>query len=303
MLCLMAGWGCAAATPYRYGHRPQPGVVEPKEVVMEEGKPQKTLDRFAWIVGTPARILPLNGKINHHQLSPETAAKLKEYIEKNNLTDVYVYVNHYDPKGQWQRLRENTLVSPVWKYSVGVFSWIGYTLLPNRVFGGDQYNPYTNSLYLNSDVPAVALHEAAIAKNVHSRPFPGTYAVINELPIISLANHGRAVSDILGYARMENDWETERDTYHVVYPRMGMECTAPAGTFIAAWWSAPALAVGGAAAGHVAGRTMAARRGAEQESSKPTADAPPDGVQQASHLEKLSPAEPSLFPLERLPKP
>ncbi len=256
--CLLIGSGCAVA-PYQFGHRPQPDVVAPGTMVIEEGKPSKTLDRFAWVIGTPARILPLDSRINRHALSPETTAKLKDYLEKNDLTDVYVYVNHYDPKGQWKRLRENNLVSPVWRYSVGVFSWIGYTVLPNRVLGGDMYNPYTNSLYLNSDVPAVVLHEAAMAKNVHSRPLPGTYAVINELPLISLMNHGRAVGDILGYARMDSDWETERETYHVVYPRMGMECTAPAASFIAGWWTAPILAVGGAAAGHVAGRTMAAR--------------------------------------------
>jgi hypothetical protein len=300
-MCLLIGSGCAA-TPYHFGHRTQPGVEEPGEMVIEEGKPNKTLDRFAWVVGTPARILPLDSRINRHQLSPETTAKLKEYLERNSLTDVYVYVNHYDPKGQWQRLRENTLVSPVWRYSVGMFSWIGYTLLPNRVLGGDSYNPYTNSLYLNSDVPAVVLHEAAMAKNVHSRPFPGTYAVVNELPLISLMNHGRAVGDILGYARMENDWDTERETYHVVYPRMGMECTAPAASFLAAWWTTPVLAVGGAAAGHVAGRTMAARNDPERADSKRPAT-PPSEIQQVSHAEPSPPAEPSLFPLERLPPP
>lgn len=302
-LCLFAGSGCAT-TPYPFGHRPQPGVDGTKSVVVEAGTPNKTLDRFAWVVGTPARILPLNAKINHHQLSPETTEKLKTYLEKNELSDVYVYVNHYDPAGQWRRLRENTLVSPVWRYSVGVFSWVGYTLLPNRVFGGDSYNPYTNSLYLNSDVPAVVLHEAALAKNVHSRKFPGTYAVINELPVVSLMNHGRAVSDVLGYARTENDWETERDTYYVVYPRMGMEGTAPAASFIAAWWSGPALAVGGAAVGHVAGRTLAAHNDPEHgESKEPTVDST-DGVQQANHVEPAAAvSEPAMFPLERLPKP
>jgi hypothetical protein len=300
-LCLLAGWGCAT-TPYHYGHRPQPHAPAAKDVVIEDGKPNKTLDRIAWFVGIPARILPLSAKVNRHELSPETTAKLTEYLERNDLADVHVYVNHYDPGGQWRRLRENTMVSPAWRYSVGVFSWLGYTILPNRVFGGDQYNPYTNSLYLNSDVPAVVLHEAAMAKNVHSRRFSGTYAAIHELPVISLFNHGRAVGDVLGYARAENDWQTEHDTYYVVYPRMGMECTAPAASFIAGWWSAPVLALGGAAAGHVAGRTLAARRDAEFGASHRPEHESSDSVVQAHHTEQAD-AEPSLFPLERLPKP
>ena len=43
------------------------------------------------------------------------------------------------------------------RLSLGALNWLGYTLFPGRVFGGDKYDPYTNTLQLHSDVPALVL--------------------------------------------------------------------------------------------------------------------------------------------------
>ena len=309
--CLVVLAGCAKM-PYQYGRfaRTHPPDAAPPCVTIEYGTPHQTLDRIAWIIGTPARILPLSKKINKHEISPETAEQLKVYLEKNDLTDVYVYVNHYGPRCQWKRLRENTMISPVWRYSFGVFSMVGYTLLPNRVFGGDRYNPYTNALYLNSDVTAVALHEAAFAKDVHSRKLPGSYVAINDLPVLSLWHEIRAVNDILGYAQIEDDWEVERQTYRVLYPRMGAEGMGAASPLVTSMVAGPivpllvgpALHVSGAAVGHVAGRNMIARRDKELHSGESPSVTPSDGVQQAgfNELQSTQPS-PSQPVIERLP--
>jgi hypothetical protein len=296
-LGLLGAVGCAT-TPYQYGqfHLTRPDGDAPASVVIEHGKPHKTLDRIAWVAGMPGRILPLNSKINRHDISPETAETLKTYLEKNDLADVYVYVNHYDPTGQWQRLRENKLISPVWRYSFGVLSFAGYTMMPNRVFGGDKYNPYTNSLYVNSDVPAIALDQAAFAKDIHSRKFPGTYAAINDLPVLSVWHEARAIGDVLGYARAENDWEIERQTYRVVYPRLGAASAGFAGPLVSTMVAGPitpmlvgpAMHLSGAAVGHVAGRTLAARRDAERHNANLMEDPKKFDVQQASYVEHES---------------
>jgi hypothetical protein len=304
-LCLLACFGCAA-TPYQYGHfRRLQQERDVQGVVIEHGAPHKTLDRIAWIIGTPARILPLNAKINKHEISPETAETLKVYLEKNDLTDVYVYINHYDPSGQWKRLRDNTSISPFWRYSFGAFSMVGYTVLPSRVFGGDKYNPYTNALYLNSDVPAVILHEAAFAKDVHSRKLPGSYVAVNDLPVLSMWHEILAVNEVLSYARSESDWKVERETYRVMYPKMGAESMGVAGPLvttmvagpIAPLLIGPALGLSGAAVGHVTGRNMIARRDTELHKPNSRIDATPNDVQQAAFVNDSAPA------MERLPKP
>jgi hypothetical protein len=264
-VCLLAGLGCTAHGPYQYSrfHPAEPDTARAAPVVFEQGLPNKTLDGIAHVVGMPARLLRMNSKVNNHDLSAKTTEQLKSYLERNDLTDVSVFVNHYDPAGQWRRLRENSRVAAGWRYTLGTISMIGYTILPGRVFGGDSYNPYTNSLLLNSDVPALVLYEAAFAKDIHGRKLPGCYAAANELPGLSFWRRSRAASDVVGYAREQKDWETERQAYHVLYPHIGAQSFSFLGPITTLWWEGPAFMLGGATMGHVAGRTLAARREGE----------------------------------------
>ncbi len=157
---------------------------------------------MAWFTGIWAKMLMLNSHVNNHDLTAPTKEKLIAYLEENELQDVLIRVNQYDPKGEWRRLRQNDRLAPGYKYTMGMLSLAGYTLFPGRVFGGDEYNPYTNSLYINSDVAAIALHEAAYAKDIHARWFPGTYAFVNEVPMLAMWRHTYGVNDVLGYARV-----------------------------------------------------------------------------------------------------
>lgn len=257
--------GCASG-PYQYGRfQHSRGADETQQVVIEYGKPHKVLDRMAWVVGLPSRILPFHPKVNSHTMSAETSDKLETYLTENDLTDVLVRVNQYDPAGEWRRLRQNRRMSPVWKYSFGTASVIGYTVIPGRVFGGDVYNPFTNSLYVNSDVAAMLIAEAAYAKDIHSREHPGAYAAVNELPVFTLWRYTLAVNETVGYARNQDDWELERETYRTVYPIMGIQA-ALGGHTAASWVTAmpgvtvPITMVGGAIVGHTVGQTTIAQR-------------------------------------------
>jgi hypothetical protein len=120
--------GCAA-TPYKFGrfHPKSPGAAAPQPVEVVYGKPRKTLDRIAWMVGIPGKLLTLNKNTDNHQISPETVERLEVYLAENDITDVYVAVNEYDPKGQWRRMRKNDRISPFWRYSVGTLAWMHYT--------------------------------------------------------------------------------------------------------------------------------------------------------------------------------
>jgi hypothetical protein len=298
--------GCALK-PYQYGDfhdAPVEGDTAPS-VVVERGPPNEKLDRIAKIVGFPARILPMNSKINDHHIAAETEEKLKTYLEKNDLTDVTVFINDYAPKEQWRRLRDNKLIGAGWRYTMGSLSVIGYTIFPGRIFGGDRYNPFTNSLYLNSDVPAVALREAAYAKDVHAHKLPGTYAVTQELPLVGLLSDTRAVRDVIGYAREQDDWEVEQQAYHVLFPQMGVASTSMGGALVSsAWWGGPLLGMSGAAVGHVAGRTMAKREAAKHKPSELPTEPEDADVQQARYIEGKSPENPPPEPkLIRLPPP
>jgi hypothetical protein len=293
-LGLLAVAGCASDS-YRFGRfRPADAGPAP-EVQVAYGRPNKTLDRLGRIVGWPSRILPFNKKVNNHEIGPDTLDKLKIYLVENDLSDVYVCINRYNPKEQWRLLRANRRIGAGWRYSVGLLSLASYTLLPSRIFGGDEYNPYTNTLELCSDVPVVVLQEAAYAKDVHDRRLPGTYAALNELPLISLWHEIRNASDVLTYARMENDWPLERDTYHTLYPLVGAQTFSVGAIRATAWWQGPALSAGGALCGHAVGRTIAARRAPDEDDVSETVEPPP--------LDEPKEILPVSYEFERLPPP
>ncbi|MFN0051798.1 MAG: hypothetical protein ACKV0T_06385 [Planctomycetales bacterium] len=257
MLCLLACLGCAT-TPYRYGSF-HPASEPRSPLVIEADGPHESLDRIEEVIHWPARVIPFAPQPKPRELSPETQAKLTAYLEKNDLQDVYVAVRQYNPSDQWQRLQANELISPGWRYSVGALSVMQYTLLPGRLLGSNRYNPYTNTLHVNSDVPAGILYAAAYAKDVHGRKLPGTYAAVNSLPVLSLGRQARAAGDVLGYARTEADWNVEKEAYLVLYPEIAASMASLGGPFVPALAS-PLLRMGGAAVGHTAARTMAARR-------------------------------------------
>ena len=263
LFCGLFNVGCATA-PYRFGKFSaveNPAVSEP---VIQYGKPHRVLDSVAWAAGLGPRLLTCNPNVNKHELSDETKECLVDYMCENDLNDVLVRVNQYDPQGEWRRLQENDAVSPGWRYTAGVLSIAQYTLLPGRVFGGDQYNPYTNTLSINSDVSAVALHEAAFAKDIHGRSLPGTYAVVNQIPLVGLWRHTRGINDVLGYAQVHDRWSIEEETYCVVYPQMGIYSTALPGSFFP-FWQGMLLTAGGAAAGHISGQVALSQRRNERD--------------------------------------
>ncbi len=278
--------GCATV-PYHYGQfQSEQDERQPAdEVTIVHGQPNVPLDRLAWVVGIPSRILPLHAHVNNHSLSGETEDKLTTYLRENELTDVYVRVNQYDPAGEWRRLRANDRMAPGWKYTAGAFGIGFYTLFPGRVWGGDYYNPFTNSLYINSDVPAVVLAEAAYAKDIHTRRLPGTYAAVNDVPLVSLWRHVHAINDVLGYAQDQNNWELEREVYRVVYPQIGIHAAGgghAVATFVTAMpvLTIPLVALGGAVVGHAVGQTKIAMHNASatRHSSAPVASAKPHAV-------------------------
>ena len=60
----------------------------------------------------------------------------------------------------------------------------------------------------------------------------------------------------MGYARLQEDWPVEKEAYQVLYPQMGAALVGPAGPFVPV--VGPFIGIGGAVAGHAAGRTAAA---------------------------------------------
>jgi hypothetical protein len=169
------------------------------------------------------------------------------------MPDVCVRVNEYAPGEEWKRLCDNKQVGAGWRYTLGTLSLVGYTLIPGRLVGGDHYNPYTNSVYVYSDVPSLAIQAAAYAKDVHQRDLPGTYAFVNELPVVSLWHDTVNTREALDYFVAFGDVEQQAEAQRILYPHYAMRVGGAVGGIVGA---EPLFVAGGAVVGHVSGRVQ-----------------------------------------------
>jgi hypothetical protein len=299
--------GCAAR-PYRFGvayPAQSPDKCVPEAIQVVEGKPSKIVNGVGWVFGIPERVVLWNWRASNHHVTPCTEGAVCEYLARNNLADVKVRVNQYDPVGEFCRLKENKRMSPVVRYTCGTLSVVSYAVVPGRVFGGDFYNPYTNTVNVFSDVPAIAVREAAYAKDIHNRPYPGAYAALNEIPVIALWHETINTRDALGYFGVEGNCAQQREAYHVLVPRYGAQAGGALRTFVrpaegAFLLSGGPLPVAGALVGHAVGRVEARKaEKASVASSTPVASQPtnlpeplsPASTAQQVNFESAAPAE------------
>src|SRR4051794_8369201 len=168
---------------------------------IERGEPRPVLDAVGWTLGIPGKIILWDRRVDRHQISPETEQAISEYLAANDLTSVKVRLNQYAPRDEWRRLVANDAVGGGWRYTFGAVSWLGDAIFPGRLFGGDHFNPYTNTLHIYSDVPAIGLHEAGHAKDWARRRYKGSYAAIYVLPGFPLWHEAVATRDALAYLK------------------------------------------------------------------------------------------------------
>ncbi len=173
------------------------------EPQLERGKPRPVIDTVGWVFGIPSKILLWNRKAENHRVSAETEWAMQEYLATNGLEEVKVRVNQYRPIDDFRRLGRNTAVAWPWRYTFGAVSVLGETIVPGRIFGGDHYNPYTGTIHLYSDLPSIALHESAHAKDFARRTYPGTYAAAYLIPLVPLWHERVATNDVLAYVETQ----------------------------------------------------------------------------------------------------
>jgi hypothetical protein len=248
---------CAKA-PYR----PRGDVFPNPEPIQEEaqisrGEPNVIADSLGhYLFSLPEKLVLWNWRMGNHDISPHTESVLKEYLERNGLSEVKVRLNEYAPIGEFERLVGNKGVGSGWRYTLGLVSWVFYTLLPGRILGGDAYNPYTNSIYIYSDLPAVALHEGGHAKDIAGRKWKGSRAALRLLPLVPLFDEARASNDALGYS-LDTDPKLLESGYKLLYPAYGTYVGSEA--LGAVPIVGPIAGAVGAIPGHIVGRIKAGR--------------------------------------------
>ena len=251
MLALVFVCGCHVLEPKPMAvvrNNIPPNLIADGEPQIERGAPRPIIDGFGWVWGIPSKLMLWNRQVENHRISPETEALLAEYLATNGLNDIKVRLNQYHPLDDWKRLSANKSVGAGWRYTFGVFVVLGETIFPGRVFGSDHYNPYTNTIHLYSNVPALAIHEAGHSKDYALRKWKGTYAAAYFLPFTSLYQEAIATNDALGYVMTTGDLQAQQHAYEILYPAYG--------TYVGNAISGPVPGgyLIGVIGGHIAGR-------------------------------------------------
>jgi len=291
-LALLAA-GCATV-PYRYGAKPESDSIcrlPPGEAQVEWGKPNQAVDVCGWIVGIPGKILLLNLRVDNHHIQTPIADALAEYLQRNGLENTKIRLNQYRPGAEWKRLFRNKAIGAGWRYTLGVLSVAQYTVFIGRVFGGDNYNPYTNTISLYSDLVSTAVHEGGHAKDFAGKEMKGTYAAVYMLPFAPLYYEAVATNDALGYLRTERSVAEQKQGYNVLYPAYGTYIGGSIGQFVA-WPYNYAVEAAVVIPCHIVGRIKAA-------GIKPAEDSPPPPAAVAPSVEGEAPAEPGSAEAQR----
>lgn len=219
---------------------------------IQRGERRRVIDAVGWVVGIPSKILLWNRRVENHNIGPETEAAIVEYLQINDLDTVRVRLNQYRPGEDWRRLVRNKSVGAGWRYTFGAVSLLGETIIPGRLFGGDHFNPYTNTIHIYSDVPAIAMHEGGHAKDFARRKWKGTYAALYTLPIVPLYHESIASRDVVAYLEAIGTTQQQASASRILYPAYGTYLGSAVGTFVPNY--ASPIYYAGVVGGHVAGR-------------------------------------------------
>ncbi len=174
------------------------------------------------------------------------------------------------------RTFRNKNIHPIWRYPIGFLSWLYYTVLPGRFFGDDNYNPFSNTINLYSDLAPVALHEAGHARDFARQRYKGIYAILYAVPFFDLYVEAVASSTALSYEETYRPSAEQKQACRLLYPAYGTYIGGEIGQFFteAIYWP---VYLGSVAVGHVVGCTAASGLHAEP------APEPAEPSQQAGH--------------------
>ncbi len=288
LLCSIAiaiSTGCSTSKPYQFG-RENDSTIPYQSLIssVRDGRGNHPkLDAIEKNLFAP--IDALRASLSKADLTQEAIAQQRElaasqamsYLSQNDLSDVHIAWRDYDPSDQWRRLWNNDEIHPLWKYTDGTMRVIASTILPERVFRLDRYNPHTKTLYVNSTDPTRAIYAAATAKDFLGHPFPGLYAVSRYVPIVPAFQHGRIAQDAILYAHSQDDWELERRMYPTAYARVGGSLLSEVygiapGTSGMPFFVGPVMSLTGRLFGRGVGKWQANKRQQQIQKSESTSD-------------------------------
>lgn len=189
------------------------------------------------------------------QISAETRDILNEYLARHHVENINIVFNEYNTSASFRRLRNNPHVSSAVRYTAGMATVVGGGIVSNRVIDRNVYNPFTNTLELNSDRPAQILGLVAVARRKQDLNHSDGYAMLSAMPVASSIIHSLGANDAAEFAKEADLWEVEQQAHRDAY-KHGSRAITMGVMPVAPFYAMPLIAVGG----DLTARRLAQRR-------------------------------------------
>ncbi|RLS23507.1 MAG: hypothetical protein DWH70_09630 [Planctomycetota bacterium] len=216
-------------------------ILNAEEIPVKKTMVQRIRGSFPWNKAT-------------EPLSPTTIRIMNDYLEDNELEALNIEFQTENPKNDWDRLEANSSINPLLKYSLGSLDWLSNAITKPSVWGRNYYDPYTNTMHINSNNPIEIIAEMSYAKIIQRQNYPGLYALGSKLPFISFWAQKQKTNEMIAYAKSKQDWELEKATIRKMYPGMlngsSKDIGRVAGLFFGPFYLRPAISVGGVLVGY-----------------------------------------------------
>jgi hypothetical protein len=217
------------------------------------------LDTFGNVLAIPNKLMFLTADFESHVIDPQIEAEVRRFLDRHELHHVHVRLNEYDPMGELWRLLTNRRVGLFLRLLLGPLLWLAYLLNVGRLFGGDHYNAFSDTVNLYSNHMSIAIHEMGHALDFRRRRWPGLYALLRFVPGVALYQEYLASLYAIEHFRERGMDDEEIRAYRLLFPAYS---TYVFGTLVdlfpsagAKWVLAPCIAVG-----HVLGNYFAQQR-------------------------------------------
>ena len=182
-------------------------------------------------------------------LSPSTLKTMNSFLEDNKLESLDIEFQTEAPKSDWKKLQANDTINPLLKYSLGSAYWLAYAVIKPSVWGKSYYDPYSNTMHINSNDSLEIMAEMCYAKIIQRQKYPGLYALGSKLPFIAIWAQKEKTEEMLAYSKLKQDWDLEKATIRKMYPNM-LNGSSVVGFFMGPFYLKPAISFGGMIAGY-----------------------------------------------------
>lgn len=185
---------------------------------ISRGKPIEVIDTLGNIMSISNKLLLMSMDIDSHNISQRNERLACEFIRYHGLYNVKVRLNEYSPINEISRFIGNHKVSAIIQCIIGWPMYISYNINIGRIFGGDYYNPNSDTVNIYSNHSAIILHELGHAVDFSKRELPGLYQLMRFIPFFALYQEYVASKYAIEFLRKKKYYEDELSAYKILYP-------------------------------------------------------------------------------------